>query len=346
MKKRLAELILTMIFAVILPVACYAEGWVQDENGWRYQEYDGNWRTDGWVGDDHDDSISYYLDENGYMMTNAMTLDGCWVDENGTWVNDMVRADNEKRRDDEPPAKQFTLESKDVSQYPLIGKIPYSIWIDGTAQLFTNNAEYAQSNLMKSNRDIRMRDANVLLYLAGLYDGELTEYEWAVAEKVREFLSSFDWQGASDYEKAERAIRFIVERCTYEEINDEPLLCNSSYSCLVKDKSMCNGFAASFHLLTKAIGVKSYYVSNVSHSWNYVKIADTYYKIDVSSIAQDKKAYEFIENTYQIQQENLSLDYNIRYSLSTTADDADKYIWDLNGSQVQFDPRLPTKPLF
>ena len=246
----------------------------------------------------------------------------------------MVRADNDKRCDDEPPAKQFTLESKEVSQYPLIGKIPYSIWIDGTAQLFTNNAEYAQSNLMKSNRDIRMRDANVLLYLAGLYDGELTEYEWAVAGKVREFLSSFDWQGASDYEKAERAIRFIAENSRYIESEGDGLFASSTYSCLVKGTSTCDGFAQSFHLLTKSVGIKSFYVSNLNHAWNYINTNEMYYEIDTSALVQ---IFHFVSDKF---------DDELDKELSIPSKRANEYIWTLNGTQFQFNPDLPSIPLF
>lgn len=341
MKKRRILIAVLSGILVVTPITAYAdEGWVQDERGWRYEEFDGSWRTDGWVGDD--DGTCYYLDSEGYMLTNGYTPDGTWLGADGVWIDEWTRAEYETRKAAFASVTPPDLSGKDVSQYPLLGKIPYSLSIDGSPVLFTNNLEYAQSNIFKSNREIRMRDANVLLYLAGLYDNELTEYEQAVVEKVREFLNSFDWQNASDYEKSEQAVRFIAERSHYDIINDDALLYNSSYSCLVKGVSACDGFAQSFHLLTRAVGVKSFYASTLSHSWNYAKINNTYYKVDVSGIAQD---YQMDKQTNH-QYENLSLDYNIQKSLGNPAEDADQYIWILNGTSLQFDPNVPSEPLF
>lgn len=335
-KRRFLIAALSGVLAVT-PITAYAEeiGWVQDERGWKYQLEDGSWRTDGWVGDD--DGTCYYLDSEGYMLTNGYTPDGAWIGADGVWIDEWTRAEYEARKAAFASVAPPDLSDKDISQYPLLGKIPYSLSIDGSPVLFTNNLEYAQSNIFKSNREIRMRDANVLLYLAGLYDDALTEYEQAVVEKVKEFLNSFDWQNATDYEKAEQAIRFIVERSHYDIINDDVLLYNSSYSCLVNGVSACDGLAQSFHLLTRAVGVKSFYASTLNHAWNYIKINDSYYEIDTSDLVQ----------TYHYYNDNsLTFNSQIKKFLTTPADDADQYIWALNGVELQFNPNIPLEPLF
>lgn len=342
MKKRRILIAAISGMLAVMPITAYAAelGWVQDERGWKYQLEDGSWCTDGWVGDD--DGTCYYLDSEGYMLTNGYTPDGTWIGADGVWIDERTRAEYEARKAAFASVAAPDLSGKDVSQYPLLGTIPYSLSIDGSPVLFTNNLEYVQSNIFKSNREIRMRDANVLLYLAGLYDNELTEYEQAVAEKVKEFLNSFGWQNATEYEKAEQAVRFIAERSHYDIINDNALLYNSSYSSLVNKVSACDGFAQSFHLLTRAVGVKSFYVSTLNHSWNYIKINNTYYKVDVSGIVQD---YQMdIQTEHQF--DNLSLEYNIKKSLCNPAEDADQYIWCLNGTSLQFDPDVPSEPLF
>ncbi|MBT9777387.1 hypothetical protein GPL15_12830 [Clostridium sp. MCC353] len=334
-KRRLLIAALSGIMA-LMPITAYAaEGWVQDERGWKYQLEDGSWRTDGWVGDD--DGTCYYLDSEGYMLTNGYTPDGTWIGADGVWVKESMRAEYEARNAAFASVTAPDLSSKDVSQYPLLGKIPYSLSIDGSPVLFTNNLEYAQSNIFKSNREIRMRDANVLLYLAGLYNNELTEYEQAVVEKVMEFLNSFDWQNATDYEKAEQAVRFIAERSHYDIIDDDALLYNSSYSCLVKGVSACDGFAQSFHLLTRAVGVRSFYVSTLNHAWNYIKTNDVYFVIDTSDLVQSYHYYDDNDVTFNSE---------LTKYLTTLADDADQNIWSLNGTSLQFDPNILSEPLF
>lgn len=340
MKKRLKIAVLTTVFTLSMAAASYANGWVQDENGWRYQEYDGSWRTDGWVADEKNEKIGYYLDENGYMLTNCYTPDGCWVNENGAWYDEaygeVVHTTAEGYR-----GELFYPEETD---YPLKGTLAYSIGFDGKPELFQNNSEYVQINSFLYSGDPRLHDNIILLYLAGLWDQGLTQYEVAVSDKLKEFLNSFDWKNASDYEKSEQAIRFIVEGGSYAILEGEGLETNSSYSALVKGVSACDGFARSFHLLSRATGVKCFYVSDIkkNHAWNYLKINDTYYKVDVSGINQDFMANEKTGHFYK----NLSLDYNIREALDNPAEDEEQYIWILNGTQFQFDPSISIEPMF
>lgn len=340
-KRRILIAVLSGILAVA-PITAYAAdfGWVQDERGWKYKELDGNWLTNSWIVGEVDDNNSYYLDDNGYMLTNCYTPDGRWVDENGAWYNEWegerVTATAESYR-----GELFYPEETD---YPLKGTLAYSIGFDGKPELFQNNPEYVQVNSFTYGGEPRLHDNIVLLYLAGLWDQGLTQYEVDIVNTIKEFLNSFDWKNATDFEKAEQAIHFIVKRSNYDILDGEGLETNSSYSTLVKGVSACDGFAKSFHLLTRAAGIKSFYVSDIkkNHAWNYVKIDNTYYKVDVSGIAQD---YQMDKQTNH-QYENLSLDYNIEKSLGSPAKDADQYIWILNGTPLQFDSSAPIEPIF
>lgn len=68
MKRRLLGITaITAILAFSANMTAFA-GWVQDTNGWAYQNDNGTWRGAGWFTDPADGSI-YYLDPDGYMMT-------------------------------------------------------------------------------------------------------------------------------------------------------------------------------------------------------------------------------------------------------------------------------------
>lgn len=88
--------------------------WVQDDIGWRYQtDYkSGYYHKNGWM--EIDDKL-YYFNEDGYMLSNTVTPDGCTVDENGVWV----KPKEEERKVEIPESKEY------------IGEVPYCEYVPG-----------------------------------------------------------------------------------------------------------------------------------------------------------------------------------------------------------------------
>ncbi|HBF5907108.1 TPA: cell wall-binding repeat-containing protein [Clostridioides difficile] len=108
-------------------------------------------------------------------------------------------------------------------------------------------------------------------------DKEEISYEKAQKEIVviRNFLNSFDWQNASDLEKATRAGKLVTEA-------DYVMGNYNIYTNLLEKKSVCEGFAKSFYVLTRLMGMDSLYQEdgNLNHAWNYVKINGKWYEFD------------------------------------------------------------------
>lgn len=70
MKKNLLRItVISAALAISASMTAFA-GWVQDTNGWAYQNDNGSWRGAGWFTDPADGGI-YYLDPDGYMMTDT-----------------------------------------------------------------------------------------------------------------------------------------------------------------------------------------------------------------------------------------------------------------------------------
>lgn len=84
------------------PTANTSAGWIQDQVGWWYRNWDGSYTTNGWqfinnawyafdgtgymrTGWIQGNGVWYYCDASGAMLTNARTPDGFWVDANGVW---------------------------------------------------------------------------------------------------------------------------------------------------------------------------------------------------------------------------------------------------------------------
>ena len=68
-KKLLGISILSAAIVLSTGITAFA-GWTQDTNGWAYQRDDGSWVGCGWFTDPADNSV-YYLDPDGYMMTDT-----------------------------------------------------------------------------------------------------------------------------------------------------------------------------------------------------------------------------------------------------------------------------------
>lgn len=83
MKKQLLTGAAALIMAAALSMTSFASQWQQDETGWRYQNDDGSYVTNGWS---WVDGRCYYFMPDGYCLTKTQTPDGYTVDETGAWV--------------------------------------------------------------------------------------------------------------------------------------------------------------------------------------------------------------------------------------------------------------------
>jgi hypothetical protein len=80
--------------------------------------------------------------------------------------------------------------------------------------------------------------------------------------ELRNFLNSFDWKNASDYEKAVQ----IAKRITKADYLDQEGT-QYPYSCLVEGKANCNGYAWTARLLGACVGLPVEELGSVSHTY-------------------------------------------------------------------------------
>ena len=96
-------------------------------------------------------------------------------------------------------------------------------------------------------------------------------------------------RGVSDEEeKALRLHDYLVHICDCDvTVKDDKVystLARTAYSALVRRKAVCEGYAMAYRLLLNAAGI----VSDVAidrgshHIWNYVRIRDRWYHVDVT----------------------------------------------------------------
>ena len=118
-------------------------------------------------------------------------------------------------------------------------------------------------------------------------------------ESVDSIVGAANTKCDSDYEKAAFVHDFIVLNCTYDadtfnkylnNSNDGTSLAYTSYGCLVNRKAVCAGYSKAYKLILNRLNIECEVVSGtatndmgtVNHAWNYIKLDDGYYLVDVT----------------------------------------------------------------
>lgn len=249
--------------------------------------------------------------------------------------------------------------ANEEEQYPLKGTFPYTLmtkeivdkrlaegWVFtgdpyadvGTATPFQNNEEWSQVNYFKNPVVTGICADKILVTLAGLKPGwnmstgsELTAEEEAVKNEVIKYLSSYDWKNASEYEKAYYTAEYIASRSKRidDDYNQDNTQDDSVYAVLINGRSVYAGFTQTYHLLTRAVGLKSV---DAGDTHNYVMISGQWYEIDVANIATPTAS--------------MSIQDNIDWYLKEPATDTDQYLWVEMGIEGEFDSTLPDQPTY
>lgn len=123
--RKVKLLFTTFAMSIVLGSTSLAGTWASPSTGqWKYQNDDGSYAT-GWI---KDNNKSYYLDDNGIMLSNTTTPDGYYVDVNGVWDGKDA---------------EITLSTVTSSPSTIIGPGTYKVGTDigaGEYVLFANSS--------------------------------------------------------------------------------------------------------------------------------------------------------------------------------------------------------------
>ncbi|MCR5653015.1 MAG: Ig-like domain-containing protein [Ruminococcus sp.] len=100
-------------------------------------------------------------------------------------------------------------------------------------------------------------------------------------KSVKNFLSDID-SDLSDFRKALLIHDKMIINCQYKSSGD---LSYTSYGALVNHKAVCEGYTRAYCYLLSKVGIESKCINNddKKHCWNYVKIGNYWYHVDVTS---------------------------------------------------------------
>lgn len=299
MKKKILAAVLAATMVMGTSMTSFAAGWQQNSTGWWYGTNADNstWYSNGWQ---WIDGKCYYFDGNGYMLSNTTTPDGYTVDASGAWViNGVVQTQG------------TGTETNTI--YPLAGMLEQlglnDTGVEGWSDMNDNmrNGPYLPST--GKYRYTNFGEASLSAFACALsgtpyhdYWNEVTDpvqiiagfngVSYAEAQQmvgiVRDFLNSFDWKNADDMTKASKAAELVTSGASYGNAG-------AGYvsGILLDHSGGCNHFAATYHLLTRLMGMDSLHVVYVGHEINFVKINGTWYEFDGSAAAMYHRQYTF-----------------------------------------------------
>ncbi len=142
----------------------------------------------------------------------------------------------------------------------------------------------------KTKYEVYLNSGNEANYLA---DGYTTKEEVEIAEqKIQEIKNQIisSIENKSEYEKIKYIHDYLVEQIEY----DETLSKNNIYDiygALVNKECVCEGYAKSFKYLLDEARIENVIVigkgtnsdgQTESHAWNYVKLEEAWYAVDVT----------------------------------------------------------------
>lgn len=281
MKKRFLTAAISAMLVIGTAITSFAGQWVQEGNNWKYRNDNGsyvdNWQ---WI-----DGKSYYFDQSGNLLTNTTTPDNYTVNADGAWtVNGIVQTQN--------ASKSAVNTSNYDPQYPLKGYIeswfvtsPFgeTTWKNDANNFFfeaNNHLQYRQDWIVKNGDPLALNSIlswdGSLQAIAKLADYQtvgISTYqerypeggghfdEERLATEIRNFLNSFDWRNASDFEKAVQIARRIT-KADYQADGDTQY----AYTCLVDGKANCDGYTSAAQLLAVCVGLPAVGIGpSISH---------------------------------------------------------------------------------
>lgn len=178
-----------------------------------------------------------------------------------------------------------TIEGDNQELFDIYNKVlienPDIFWLTGGSTLIP------VGNVMNLRTDTRCNISDV------------PEMYRALEANVNEIVNLTNQNCNSDYDKALFVHDLLVMNCEYDEetylkysldINDSSDMAYSSYGCIVNRKAVCDGYARAYMLIMRRLGIECGYVHGTAvnslvtgpHAWNYIKLDDQYYMVDVT----------------------------------------------------------------
>ena len=169
----------------------------------------------------------------------------------------------------------------------LIYENPEIFYLDATS-MFINIEKITKISGVKYN--VYIDNGNKPNYLTDGFNNkqDIEAYQTQI-EQVRDYILS-NLNGKSDYEKIKMVHDYLIDSIEYDSTISKDNIYNI-YGALVSRVCVCEGYAKAFQYLMNELGIDNVIVIGTgtnsngqteSHAWNYVKLNDKWYAVDVT----------------------------------------------------------------
>ena len=138
--------------------------------------------------------------------------------------------------------------------------------------------------------NVYINNGEEITYLAdGFYSKQDVEKYESQIEQIKNLILR-NIQGKSDYEKIKIIHDYLIDSIQYEKDLSQNNIYDI-YGALVNKKCVCEGYAKAFQYLMNEIGIENTIIIGTgtnsknqteNHAWNYVKLNEKWYAIDVT----------------------------------------------------------------
>ena len=123
--------------------------------------------------------------------------------------------------------------------------------------------------------------------LNGYTEDTLRRMNALLNQKTEQILRTISRNG-SDYDKVLQIHDYLIQHTYYDKPKERQgrTLCHTAYGCLVNGRAVCQGYSEAFQLIMQKLRIECGTCSGETkrgrHTWNYVKVNQQYYWIDVT----------------------------------------------------------------
>lgn len=133
---------------------------------------------------------------------------------------------------------------------------------------------------------------NIVKFYSIFSKSEKDACEIKLKNKISEIISKIP-KNSDDYEKELFLHNYIIDNCSYKNVNGSPKVF-TSYGCLVDKTAVCEGYSKAMQILLCSCGIECKTVTGIGngepHMWNIVKIGGDWYHLDVTWDAADENS--------------------------------------------------------
>lgn len=147
--------------------------------------------------------------------------------------------------------------------------------------VFTNpDIFYVDASFVRYKYD----SSGIVHYINPIYivsKSKIADYKKRFNKAVNSFLSVID-DNLSDFRKALLIHDKMIVNYKYKSSGD---ISYTAYGAIVNKSAVCEGYTRAYCYLLSKVGIESKCINNErkSHCWNYIKLGDKWYHVDVTS---------------------------------------------------------------